>query len=82
MILIKVIEGLYAILTVQDLRKYFAVRGGLLHTMQAEVKAVDGVSFDVHPGEILERFPSNCMDPTLVILGGKRLSAYRHHTYE
>jgi peptide/nickel transport system ATP-binding protein len=41
------------ILTVQDLRKYFAVRGGLLHTVQAEVKAVDGVSFDVHRGEIL-----------------------------
>jgi hypothetical protein len=30
----------------------------------------------------LERFPSNCMDPTLVIFGEKRLSAYRHHTYE
>jgi peptide/nickel transport system ATP-binding protein len=41
------------ILTVQNLRKYFAVRGGLLHTMQGEVKAVDGVSFDVHRGEIL-----------------------------
>jgi len=41
------------ILTVQDLRKYFAVRGGLLHTLQAEVKAVDGVSFDVRRGEIL-----------------------------
>src|SRR5688572_6725805 len=41
------------ILTVQDLRKYFAVRGGLFHTVQAEVKAVDGVSFDVRRGEIL-----------------------------
>src|SRR5262245_361854 len=41
------------ILTVQDLRKYFAVRGGLLHTVQAEVKAVDGVSFEVRRGEIL-----------------------------
>ena len=41
------------ILTVQDLRKYFAVRGGLFHTVQAEVKAVDGVSFDVQRGEIL-----------------------------
>jgi len=41
------------ILTVQDLRKSFAVRGGLLHTLQAEVKAVDGVSFEVQRGEIL-----------------------------
>ena len=40
-------------LTVQDLRKYFAVRGGLFHTVQAEVKAVDGVSFEVRRGEIL-----------------------------
>lgn len=42
-----------AILTVNDLRKYFPVRGGLLQTVQAHVKAVDGVSFDVQRGEIL-----------------------------
>ncbi|MDQ3828832.1 MAG: ATP-binding cassette domain-containing protein, partial [Candidatus Tectomicrobia bacterium] len=42
-----------AILTVKDLRKYFPVRGGLLHTVRARVKAVDGVSFDVQRGEIL-----------------------------
>jgi peptide/nickel transport system ATP-binding protein len=42
-----------AILTVRHLRKYFAVRGGLLHTVQAWVKAVDGVSFAVQRGEIL-----------------------------
>jgi peptide/nickel transport system ATP-binding protein len=41
------------LLRVQDLRKYFAVRGGLFHTVQAEVKAVDGLSFDVQRGEIL-----------------------------
>ena len=41
------------ILTVQGLRKYFAVRGGLFHTVQAQVKAVDGISFDVRRGEIL-----------------------------
>jgi peptide/nickel transport system ATP-binding protein len=41
------------ILTVQDLRKYFPVRGGLLHTVQAQVKAVDGVSFEVRRGEVL-----------------------------
>src|SRR5215472_15779258 len=41
------------ILTVRDLRKYFVVRGGLFHTAQAWVKAVDGVSLDVQRGEIL-----------------------------
>jgi peptide/nickel transport system ATP-binding protein len=41
------------LLRVLDLRKYFPVRGGLLHTVQAEVKAVDDVSFDVRRGEIL-----------------------------
>jgi peptide/nickel transport system ATP-binding protein len=41
------------LLTVKDLRKYFPVRGGLLHTVQAQVKAVDGVSFAVQGGEIL-----------------------------
>jgi peptide/nickel transport system ATP-binding protein len=42
-----------ALLTVQDLRKYFPIRGGLFHTVQAWVKAVDDVSFDVQRGEIL-----------------------------
>ena len=41
------------ILTVKDLRKYFPVRGGLLQTVQAYVKAVDGVSFEVERGEIV-----------------------------
>jgi peptide/nickel transport system ATP-binding protein len=38
---------------VRDLRKYFPVRGGLFHTVQAQVKAVDQVSFDVQRGETL-----------------------------
>ena len=42
-----------ALLTVRALRKYFSVHGGILHTVQAQVKAVDGVSFDVQRGEIL-----------------------------
>jgi peptide/nickel transport system ATP-binding protein len=41
------------ILRVKDLRKYFPVRSGLLQTVQAHVKAVDGVSFAVQRGEIL-----------------------------
>jgi peptide/nickel transport system ATP-binding protein len=42
-----------SLLSVKNLRKYFPVRGGLLHTVQAYVKAVDGVSFEVQRGEIL-----------------------------
>jgi peptide/nickel transport system ATP-binding protein len=42
-----------SLLTVTHLRKYFPVRGGLLQTVQAYVKAVDGVSFEVQRGEIL-----------------------------
>ena len=44
------------ILTVKDLRKYFPVRGGLFQTVQAWVKAVDDVSFDVQRGETLGIF--------------------------
>src|SRR5215470_6924596 len=42
-----------SLLSVQNLCKYFPVHGGLLHTVQAYVKAVDGVSFEVQRGEIL-----------------------------
>ena len=41
------------ILQVENLRKYFPVRGGLFQTVRAQVKAVDGVSFTVQRGEIL-----------------------------
>ena len=40
-------------LTAMALRKYFPVHGGMLHAVQAHVKAVDGVSFSMQQGEIL-----------------------------
>ncbi|MGI9329619.1 MAG: ABC transporter ATP-binding protein [Gammaproteobacteria bacterium] len=39
------------LLQVQELRKYFPVRGGLLQGVKAQVKAVDGVSLVLQSGE-------------------------------
>ena len=41
------------LLDVVDLKKHFAVRGGLLSRVMARVKAVDGVSFQIREGETL-----------------------------
>ncbi|MCR4315058.1 MAG: dipeptide ABC transporter ATP-binding protein [Planctomycetes bacterium] len=41
------------ILSVDDLKVYFPVKRGLLSKVVAHVKAVDGVSFDLHRGETL-----------------------------
>ena len=41
------------LLRVRDLHTHFRVRGGLFARGHGEVRAVDGVSFDVAKGEIL-----------------------------
>jgi peptide/nickel transport system ATP-binding protein/oligopeptide transport system ATP-binding protein len=41
------------LVTVNDLKKYFPIRGGFLSRVQAYAKAVDGVSFGICPGETL-----------------------------
>ena len=41
------------LLSVQDLRVHFPVRGGVLLRQTGSVKAVDGVSLDIKPGETL-----------------------------
>ena len=41
------------LLSVSDLRKHFAIKGGLLAREVDRVHAVDGVSFDIAPGETL-----------------------------
>jgi len=42
-----------ALLSVEDLKVHFPIKGGVLGTTFAHVRAVDGVSFDLKPGETL-----------------------------
>lgn len=41
------------LLQVRDLKKYFPIKKGLLSRTVGHVKALDGISFDVKPGEVL-----------------------------
>ncbi|NUE03679.1 ATP-binding cassette domain-containing protein [Halorubraceae archaeon YAN] len=40
-----------SLLTVTDLKKYYPVKGGILRRRVGDVKAVDGVSMEIHTGE-------------------------------
>ena len=42
-----------ALLSVRGLKKHFPIRGGILRREVGSVKAVDGVDFDIRPGETL-----------------------------
>ena len=41
------------LLEVRDLRKWYDLRGGIIPRVRGHVRAVDGVSFAVRPGEVL-----------------------------
>ncbi len=45
--------GRRPLVEVRDLRMYFDIHKGILRRKAGEVKAVDGLSFDIHPGETL-----------------------------
>ena len=46
-------EGHLPLLEVENLKQYYPIRGGLLGKVVNHVKAVDGVSFTIYPGETL-----------------------------
>ena len=46
-------EGHLPLLEVENLKQYYPIRGGLLGKVVNNVKAVDGVSFTIYPGETL-----------------------------
>jgi ABC-type oligopeptide transport system ATPase subunit len=39
------------LLQVKNLKKYFPIKGGILSKTVGHVQAVDGISFDLYPGE-------------------------------
>jgi len=45
--------GVTPLLEVTNLRKHFPIRSGLLGRVTGHVRAVDGISFSVNPGEVL-----------------------------
>jgi ATPase components of various ABC-type transport systems, contain duplicated ATPase len=47
------VSGEDTLLSVRGLRKHFAVKGGIFSRVVERVHAVDGVSFDIAPGETL-----------------------------
>ncbi len=48
-----VVQAQDALVQLRDVKVYFPIRGGLLGRTVAQVKAVDGVSFDIRRGETL-----------------------------
>ncbi|MBX3440082.1 MAG: ABC transporter ATP-binding protein [Planctomycetaceae bacterium] len=48
-----VVEGTKPLLAVRDLQVYFPIRAGVFRRVVDHVKAVDGVSFNVFPGQTL-----------------------------
>jgi peptide/nickel transport system ATP-binding protein len=48
-----IVEGTEPLLRVTDMKVHFPVRRGVLNRIVGHVKAVDGITFDVYPGQTL-----------------------------
>ncbi|MEP3435228.1 MAG: ATP-binding cassette domain-containing protein, partial [Hoeflea sp.] len=46
-------EAAVPLVKVRDLKMYFPIHSGLFRTHSGDIKAVDGISFDIMPGETL-----------------------------
>jgi oligopeptide/dipeptide ABC transporter ATP-binding protein len=70
------------LLAVRNLRKYFPIRGGIFSTHIGDVRAVDGVSFDVHQGETVGLVgESGCGKTTVGRLILRLIEPTSGHTY-
>jgi oligopeptide/dipeptide ABC transporter ATP-binding protein len=70
------------LLAVRNLRKYFPIRGGVFSTHIGDVRAVDGVSFDVHQGETVGLVgESGCGKTTVGRLILRLIEPTSGHTY-
>ena len=70
------------LLSVRNLRKYFPIRGGLFSSHIGDVRAVDGVSFDVHPSETVGLVgESGCGKTTVGRLLLRLIEPTSGHTY-
>ncbi|HEV2448955.1 MAG TPA: oligopeptide/dipeptide ABC transporter ATP-binding protein [Thermoplasmata archaeon] len=70
------------LLAVRNLRKYFPIRGGLFSSHIGDVRAVDGVSFDVRRGETIGLVgESGCGKTTVGRLILRLIEPTSGHTY-
>jgi oligopeptide/dipeptide ABC transporter ATP-binding protein len=70
------------LLAVRNLRKYFPIRGGLFSSHIGDVRAVDGVSFDVRQGETIGLVgESGCGKTTVGRLILRLIEPTSGHTY-
>jgi oligopeptide/dipeptide ABC transporter ATP-binding protein len=70
------------VISARNVRKYFPIRGGMLSTHIGDVRAVDGVSFDVREGETVGLVgESGCGKTTVGRLLLRLIDASSGHTF-
>ncbi|MGI0053127.1 MAG: ABC transporter ATP-binding protein [Thermoplasmata archaeon] len=75
-------EASETILSVRNVRKYFPIRGGVFSTHVGDVRAVDGISFDVRRGETVGLVgESGCGKTTAGRLILRLIESTSGHTY-